>query len=151
MDGKRGNSAFRPLRYKCPICGRRGRFGEHRCEAKADAPLPRAGTGPDISSAIKYGLSAVVALVLIAAFLWEMIGAASLYCLALAPAGVLAYRIIRKTRSSGGDDFRSLLQMANGDKEAAERLVAMEGMRHPGKPRKELIRNLVLRWRRELR
>jgi hypothetical protein len=143
---------FKPLEYECPICGKRGSFGEHHCELRAEGVAPEPRSGSRLSTGIKYGLSVLVALVLITAFLWEMIGPASLYLLAFVPIGALGYRLFNKLKPAGrGEDYRALLKMGNSDKEAVERLISMEGMKHPGRPRKELIRDLLLQWRRDLR
>jgi hypothetical protein len=145
-----GEAPFKPLKYKCPICGKRAVFGTHHCEVsieeKTEPLLPSA------PSPVKYYLSVLVALVLIIAFLWEMVGSYSLLALIVLPLGIIVYRIFMAfaPRLPSGD-YRSLLRMSGGDKEAAERLIALEGVKHPGKARKDLIKNILVQWRRDLR
>lgn len=142
-------SSFKPLKYKCPVCGKRAVFGTHHCEVKPAAEAEESAPAP--VSGLKYALSVLVALVLITAFLWEMIGIYSLLAWVVLPLCFLFFRIARRLPSSPHGDYRSLLRMANHDKEAVERLIAMEAIKHPGKPRKDLIKNLLVQWRRDLR
>jgi len=69
-----GEKAFKPKKYRCPICGRRATFGTHFCEGKmADEEKP------ERSKIVRQvGISAI-AFVTIVAFLWSMIGAYALY------------------------------------------------------------------------
>ena len=145
-----GKTPFKPLRYKCPICGKHATFGTHHCEVKPEAGEEKPPSA--FATRLRYALSALVALLLIVAFLWEMIGTLSLLAVVLLPVGLFLVWIVRRLLpSSSFAEYRSLVRMACGDKEAAERLIAAEAIKHPGKPRKDLIKNLLVQWRRDLR
>jgi hypothetical protein len=77
---------FKPLEYRCPICGEKTTFGSHFCTGEAARP-PQRDWG---QIAKRLGIAAV-GLVLIAATLWDMIGVASLYFIG---AGAIAIAIV---------------------------------------------------------
>ena len=87
----------RPLKYTCPVCGKRAVFGTHFCEGSE-----KKGNGTFASISVKRAVSATVAILLIEVFLWQMIGTLSLYSLILVPivaALALSLRKLRLDRS----------------------------------------------------
>jgi hypothetical protein len=143
--GKRQSD--RGLEYRCPSCGKKARFGEHFCEVSAAEK-----GAPSSRFPLKRALSAILALLLIEVFLWQMIGAYSLYSLVLVPAGILAYLGIRRlSLALPSSEYSSLLKMAGNDKDAVERLISIERLKHPGEGRRGHIRSALERWKRDLR
>jgi hypothetical protein len=139
--------SFQPMEYVCPICGERTTFGSHFCKGER---APKAASR--FGEALKRGAIILVGLVLVEAMLWQMIGLYSLYALAgfaLIGLALLAIRSSPLGRSSR--EYRELLKMAGGDKEAAERLIAMEKLKRPGRSQTEAVRMALDAWRRDIR
>jgi hypothetical protein len=141
------NKIFRPMQYICPICGERTTFGSHFCKGEK---TPR--EKPAYIGILKQIGVALVVLVLITATLWDMIGVYSLYAIAAVAILALAAVLIGRSPLVGrGKDYRELVKLSGGDKEAAERLVAMEKLKRPGESRAKAIRAAVEAYRRDLR
>jgi len=92
---------LRLLQYTCPVCGAKATIGKHFCEAapptaaEAKAPMP-----------IRKILGAAVAVLLIWLLLWQMVGALSLWVLALAALSLAiawGLRAAARRRRSAGD------------------------------------------------
>ena len=91
-------AAPRPLKYRCPVCGKRTTFGTHFCEGDEEREAK-----PILPIALKQVFSAIIAILLIELFLWQMIGMYSLYFLVLAPIlGLLFLGIRRLARRGSG-------------------------------------------------
>jgi hypothetical protein len=139
--------SFRPKEYICPLCGERTTFGTHFCKGER-RPKPR----HKLAEPIKRGAIALVGLLLVEIMLWDMIGIFSLYASAALALIVLAALAVRRSPLvGGGGEYRDLVAMAGGDKEAAERLVSMEKLRRPGSTRTEAVRAAIESYRRDLR
>jgi hypothetical protein len=142
---------FKPIEYACPICGERTTFGAHFCKGEAaKSESSRMGRWSKIPW--KTLGAAAIAILMIEVFLWEMIGALSLYCLAALGLGVLIWSGLRKLpffRSAV--EYKTLVKLSGGDKEAAERQIFMEKLKRPDLSRKEHIAILLEHWRRDLR
>jgi hypothetical protein len=89
----------RPLEYLCPICGKKAAFGSHFCEGQ---PAPQEERGK-AEQAKRIGVAAV-GLAMIAALLWGMIGAYSLYSFGALALAAAATAIIRAARRRRRDD-----------------------------------------------
>jgi hypothetical protein len=142
---------FKPIEYDCPICGERTTFGTHFCKGDAKAaPGPRAPRLPAIPW--KTIGAAIVALLMIEVFLWEMVGVLSLYAMAAVPIiALLVFGLRRLPFFRASADYKSLVKLSGGDEAAAERQIYMETLRHPGLSRKEHIAALLEQWKRDLR
>jgi Predicted membrane protein len=89
---------FKPLVYRCPICGEKTTFGSHFCTGEA-AKRPRRDWG---QIAKRLGI-ALVGLILIAATLWDMIGVASLYFMGAAAIAIAVFLIVRRDKPEEGE------------------------------------------------
>jgi len=138
---------FKPIEYECPICGERTTFGTHFCKGEKGAEERQPRTIP-----LKPIAAASVAILMVLAFLWQMIGAFSLVFLVAAPIVALAALGLRHSplfRSAA--DYKALVRLSGGDKAAVERLISMEGIKDPKGARKDHILNLLRQWRRDAR
>jgi hypothetical protein len=139
---------FKPIEYVCPICGESAAFGTHFCKSKGEKARERRR----LPVPVREILAAVVAILLVEALLWGMVGAYSLCFLAAVPLAAVIFLAFRRSpigRSAA--ERRELRRLAGGDDEAVERLIALERKKRPDEKRRELVREILRQWRKDLR
>jgi hypothetical protein len=141
------NRQFKPLEYRCPICGEKTTFGTHFCKGEKTEKRLRFGSLP-----VKRIAVSILALLLATALLWDMVGVFSLYFLAAVFLLALLFLAVRRSpigRSVSA--YRELVKLAGGDKEAVERLISLDRIKRPNETRRKHIESVLREWRRDLR
>lgn len=136
-------------RYRCPQCGKKVVFNEHFCaESKGGGLDPGDFNNPKAPQSGK-GLIKKLGTVLIVAFLagamlWPFLDWKSTLVvgfLILAGAGIVLLAGTRR-KAAAGSHYRSLVKLAGGDRNVAERLINAELARYPDFSRSECIRRV---------
>jgi hypothetical protein len=140
-----------PKHYRCPGCGRNVRFGKHFCsgtrEPQLDDPFPEYRNKPWFAALKKAGILAVV-ICLLLFLLFNISLPLSVYILVVTGIVIVSfplYLLIKGKSQVGQDkspDYKALVRLLHGDREAAERLITAENQKYADFSRQECIRRV---------